>query len=130
MMERSKCALTHPQIASGRCPHCGAVVADVSTTPEAASGTCGVRWNIARLLEDLDRDDEFSRLTTIFNLSDHLPPLEHALPVVRKAMHDRSERVRDRALTASVLKFDNHSPAPADTKRPAEVALSAMERTE
>ena len=32
-----------------------------------------MRWNIARVLEDLDRGDEFTRLTTIFGFSDHLP---------------------------------------------------------
>jgi tetratricopeptide (TPR) repeat protein len=66
-----------------------------------------VRWNIARMLEDLDRDDDATRLTTIFNLSDHLPALEEALPVVRKAFHDRVKKVRDRALTASVRLMTN-----------------------
>jgi len=54
------------------------------------------------LLEDLGRDDEETRVTTIFNLSDQLPPLAEALPVVRKALHDQGDRVRDRALTAAV----------------------------
>ena len=54
------------------------------------------------MVEDLDRDDEAIRLTTISNLSDHLPSLEQALPVIRKAFQDRAVRVRDRAVTASV----------------------------
>jgi tetratricopeptide (TPR) repeat protein len=102
VLERSKCSVTHSQIACGTCPHCGLLVAVDPNAPEAGTGTSGVRWNIARLLDDLDRDDEATRLTTIFNLSDQLPPLEEALPVVRKAFNDRAERVRDRALTASV----------------------------
>ncbi len=102
MFEQSKCLVTHPQIACGTCPHCGLLVAADPTAPEAGTENSGVRWNIARLLEDLDRDDGATRVTTIFNLSDHLPPLEEALPVVRKAFHDRAKKVRDRALTASV----------------------------
>ncbi len=102
MLERSKCAVTHPQIASGTCPHCGVTIDRDSTAERAGAGTAGVRWNLARMLADLDQEDEAIRLTTIFNLSDHLPPLEQALPLIRKALQDRAERVRDRALTASV----------------------------
>ncbi len=102
MSEQLKCRVTHPQIACGTCPCCGLVVASDPTSPSAGPVTSGVNWNIARLLDDLDRDDVAIRLITILNLSDHLPPLEEAVPVVRKALHDRAERVRDRALTAAV----------------------------
>jgi hypothetical protein len=102
MLEQSKCFVTHPQLASGNCPHCGELVIGDPTGPEAGVKTADVRWNTVRLLEDLDRDDEASRVTTIFNLSDHIPPLAETLPVLRKAFDDRAQSVRDRALTISV----------------------------
>ncbi len=102
MLERSKCTVTHSQIASGTCPHCAMTTDHDSTAEGAAAGTAGVRWNITRMLADLDQEDEAIRLTTILNLSDHLPPLEQALPVIRKGLQDRAERVRNRALTATV----------------------------
>ena len=101
MLERSRCAVTHPQIASGTCPYCGMTIDRDSIAEGADAGTASMRWNLARMLADLDQEDEDIRLTTILNLSDHLPPLEQALPVIRKALQDRAERVRDRALTAS-----------------------------
>jgi hypothetical protein len=102
MADRPTCSITHSQIAHGTCPHCGHLIATESTTPDAGAATPGVRWNLNRMLEDLDRDDEATRLATIFNLSDHLPPLHEALPVLRKAHQDQSQRVRDRALTTAV----------------------------
>jgi hypothetical protein len=102
MPDSSKCSVTHPQIASGTCPHCGWSVAESPTAAVSIPGVSSLRWNIARLLEDLDRGDETTRLTTISNVSDHLPPLDEALPVVREAFQDRDERVRAPALTAAV----------------------------
>src|SRR4051812_46416301 len=101
MIEQSSCSVTHPQIVRGPCPHCRLRVSPEPAAPGAAAEAPDVRWNLARMLEDLERDDEATRLTTIFNLSDHLPPLAEALPVVRKAFRDRARRVRDRAVTAA-----------------------------
>ena len=102
MVEQTNCSVTHPQIVHGTCPHCGLPVAIGQTASEPGTAAPGLSWNLARMLEDLERDDEATRLTTIHNLSDQLPPLNEALPVVRKAFNDRAERVRDRALTACV----------------------------
>jgi hypothetical protein len=102
MVEQSNCSVTHPQIDGGACPHCGLLVAMDQSSSQDGTVSPGVRWNIARMLDDLDRDDEATRLTTIFNLSDHLPPLAQALPVASRAFHDRARRVRNRALTAAV----------------------------
>jgi hypothetical protein len=77
------------------------MVAMDQAASSTGTATPGLNWNVTRMIEDIDRDDETARLATIFNLSDHLPPLNEALPVVRKAFYDQSERVRNRALTAS-----------------------------
>ena len=106
MVEQTNCSVTHPQIVHGTCPHCGLPVAIGQTALEPGTAAPGLSWNLARMLEDLERDDETTRLTTIHNLSDQLPPLNEALPVVRKAFNDRAERVRDRALTACVRLVD------------------------
>ena len=102
MLEQSPCSVTHPQIAGGTCPHCGLLVATAPDASTAGDGAAGGGWNTARMLEG-SRPRRRGKPA-----DDHLQPFRSspaaggALPVVRKAFHDRAQRVRDRALTATV----------------------------
>jgi hypothetical protein len=83
------CQTTHPQLAAGKCPWCGCLLDD----NEPRNGPDERVWNIAAMAAALDDAAVDVRIMTVTNLAHHGPPLSVALPLLSKALRDKSERV-------------------------------------
>lgn len=100
--EKPVCTVTHDLVAEGTCPWCDKLLPNnpaAHSIAEARSGKC--RWNVDALSAAIAHEDTKFRSTTISNLMfDHGPTLEVAIPLLAKAMGDKSEQNRHLAESA------------------------------
>ncbi len=93
------CKVTHRQIAKGTCPWCKSPIARSQAVPERSESDRVLDrvWNTDVLAADLADQDCDLRMATVRNLLLHSPPIDVALPLLAKALHDREGRVQDHA---------------------------------
>ncbi len=93
MSSEAVCRTTHPQVLAGNCPWCGIEIG--ARSPADAPGKR--RWDIPRLKADLNHEDDEARLITIQNVERHLPDVTEAVNVLRIALSNSVQRVREAA---------------------------------
>ena len=96
MSNEGVCRTTHPQILAGNCPCCGTEIGAQSQADALGER----RWNIPRLMADLNHEDDEARITTIHNAGFHLPDVTEAVNVLRIALGNSAQRVREAATYA------------------------------
>src|ERR1700728_3156569 len=96
MCSEAVCRTTHPQILAGNCPCCGTEIGAQSQ----ADAHGELRWNIPRLKADLNHADGEARITTIQNVGWHLSDVTEAVNVLRIALNNSAQRVREVATFA------------------------------
>jgi tetratricopeptide (TPR) repeat protein len=87
------CQTSHPQILAGKCPWCDSQIGD----PQLVEDSTGPIWNVSAMAAALDDSSENVRSMTVMNLTRKGPPLDQAIPLLSKALRDRSEKVGRRA---------------------------------
>ncbi len=105
------CQISHSQILAGNCPWCDCQVGD----PELLKDSTGRIWNIAAMAAALDDSDGAVRSMTLTNLMRKGPPLDQAIPLFSKALHDRADRI-DR-MAEQMLSLVGRKLAAEDAKR-------------
>ena len=93
MSSEAVCRTTHPQILAGNCPWCGTEIGAQSQADAPGER----RWNIPRLKADLNHEDDEARMVTIQNVGRHLPDVTEAVNVLRIALGNSAQRVREAA---------------------------------
>jgi hypothetical protein len=87
------CQLTHGLLSTGRCPWCDCPIVDGQLKPDLSPRESAFRrWNISALMKGDVRG------MAISNLLLHGPKAEEALPVLRKALSNSKEDVRQMAV--------------------------------
>ncbi len=116
----TRCAYTHPLLASGNCPWCGAAFGGASQ-----DGVKGEKpsWNVAAMLAALDAPEAGDRLRVV-ELLGNAPDPHPLLPVLRKALRDPDRKVRTWAVHAATDIGRRVRPPPAtESERSAEDSL-------
>lgn len=94
--EKPICAVTHGFVAGGTCPWCGTLLSSnpaAHAVAEARSGKC--RWNVDALTAAIVHEDIEVRSTAISSITlDDGPDSEVAIPLLARAMGDKSEQIR------------------------------------
>jgi hypothetical protein len=104
MSREAACVATHPQILSGICPWCGTPIGEQPSVAEPQSRSPGERrWDRARMMSDLDHEDRSVPLITIQNVRLHCPDAPEAVDVLRIAVSNSVERVREAATIGLAL---------------------------
>jgi hypothetical protein len=105
------CDVTHPLILAGKCPRCGCVLGDADTAREVN----GCVWNIPAMATSLDDARDEVRIVIVSNLFLHSPPAEDAIPLLSKAISDKSTPIR--SLAENALSRIGDKIAPADFEK-------------
>ncbi len=104
MSPKAACVVTHPQILAGICPWCGTLIDDKRFVAGPQAHTPGERrWDIARMKSDLDHKESGVPLITIQNVRLHCPNASEAVEVLRIALSNSVERVREAATIGLAL---------------------------
>jgi tetratricopeptide (TPR) repeat protein len=90
------CQITHPQILAGSCPWCDCQVGN----PELPADSAERIWNVEAMAAALDDSCDEVRSGTVGNLMSNGPPIDQAIPLLSKALGDRSSAVRWHAESA------------------------------
>jgi len=90
------CQITHPQIRAGSCPWCDCRVGDAELSADSAERI----WNVDAMAAALDDSSDEVRSGTIANLMKIGPPIDQAIPLLSKALGDRSDEMRRHAESA------------------------------
>jgi tetratricopeptide (TPR) repeat protein len=106
------CEVSHSQILAGNCPWCHCQVGD----PEFLTDSTDPVWNIPAMAAALDDSSENVRSMTVTNLMHKGPPLDQAVPLLSKAMRDRSDNV-GRMAEQMLLSFAGQELIAEDTQR-------------
>jgi hypothetical protein len=98
MSREAACVATHPQILSGICPWCGTPIGDQPSVAGPQAHTSGERrWDIARMKSDLDHEDREVPRITIQNVRLYCSKASEAVDVLRIALSNSAEQVREAA---------------------------------
>jgi tetratricopeptide (TPR) repeat protein len=84
------CQTSHSQILAGNCPWCDCQVGDREHLKDSAERI----WNVAAMAAALDDSNDAVRSMTVSNLMCDGPPMDQALPLLSKALNDRSDEIR------------------------------------
>jgi tetratricopeptide (TPR) repeat protein len=104
MLSEARCRTTHLQLLTGNCPWCEIPIGNRPATMGPQSHSAGERrWDIPRMKSDLDHEVDEVRLITVLNAQQHLPDVPEAAGVLRIALRNSVDRVKENATIALAL---------------------------
>lgn len=101
MTTKPICKDEHAFILQGNCPWCGCFIRNGEVDADApAADTATLQWNTAALSKALEDESEEVRLSAVTGFFSHPPSADVAIPLLAKAIADRSDRIRQFAENA------------------------------
>jgi hypothetical protein len=112
MPSEARCRTTHPHLLTGNCPWCDIPIGNQPATMGPQSHSVGERrWDISRMKSDLAHEVDEVRLITVLNAHHHLSDVSEAVGLLRVALCNSVDRVKENATIALAFRHGSRHPA-------------------